>query len=108
LNSDAGFIEETGRASTGVVIRDMNGVVLVSAGRSLYHIASVLEAKALACLVGIRLARGWIHMPLCIGTDCMQLVHALEKDDQDRSRWAGLLKEIRDVMLLLPDVKIVL
>jgi hypothetical protein len=30
LNVDAGFVEETGRASAGVVIRDMNGGILLS------------------------------------------------------------------------------
>jgi hypothetical protein len=56
LNSDVGFINEIGRASSGLVIRDMNGAVLLSVGRSLFHVESVLEVEALVCLKGIQLA----------------------------------------------------
>jgi ribonuclease HI len=106
LNLDAGFIDETGRASTGVIIRDVHGKVLLSAWRSLYHIASVVEAEALACLEGLCLARQWISLPLCVETDCKQLVQALEKEDQDRSSWAGLIKELKGAIQLLPEVRL--
>jgi hypothetical protein len=60
-SSDAGFITETGRAGTGVLIRDVHGEVIISAWRSLHHVASVVEAEVLPCLEGLRLARpmGW-------------------------------------------------
>jgi hypothetical protein len=39
----------TGMASTGVVVRDKSGNVLLSAWRTLNNIASAEEAEALAC-----------------------------------------------------------
>jgi hypothetical protein len=44
LNSDAGYRPDTGEASTGVVIRDSQGKVLLSAWRPLRHVASIEEA----------------------------------------------------------------
>jgi hypothetical protein len=40
LNTDVGFCIDTGKASTWVVVRDMNGKVLLSAWRSLNHVDS--------------------------------------------------------------------
>jgi hypothetical protein len=36
----------------------------------------------------------------------MQLVQAQEKDDQSQSNWVGLLKELKEAIQLLPEVKI--
>jgi hypothetical protein len=41
-----------------------------------------------------------------VETDCKQLVQALEKEDQDRSSWAGLIKELKGAIQLLPEVRL--
>jgi hypothetical protein len=55
LNTDAGFCADTGKASSGIVVRDINGKVLLSAWRTQDHMASAKESEAVTCLEGIRL-----------------------------------------------------
>jgi hypothetical protein len=47
LNTDVGFCIDTGKASTRVVVQDMNGNVLLSTWRSLTHIVSADGNKSL-------------------------------------------------------------
>jgi len=61
LNVDASFIEETGQASTGAVVRNHQGHVLVSAWRVLFDCFSVEEAKFAACCEGLRLVSQRCH-----------------------------------------------
>jgi hypothetical protein len=79
LNTDAGYHPDMGEASTGVVVRDNHGKVLLSAWRSLRNVASVKEAEGEACLQGIRLTAKWIRQPTLVETDCTTLIHALGK-----------------------------
>uniref|UniRef100_A0A0E0JQ38 RNase H type-1 domain-containing protein n=1 Tax=Oryza punctata TaxID=4537 RepID=A0A0E0JQ38_ORYPU len=51
VNVNAAFIEDTGEASAGIIVRDCRGLV-----------------EALACLEGLRVAMEWIHMPLAAGS----------------------------------------
>jgi hypothetical protein len=58
VNIDAGFCYLSGTASTGVVVRDDTGKVLLTAWKALRHCASPEEAEAEAYLQGIRLVSG--------------------------------------------------
>jgi ribonuclease HI len=60
LYTDAGFRHHTGEASTGVVVRDNQRKVLLSAWRSLKHVASMEDAETEACLEGLCLVAEWI------------------------------------------------
>jgi ribonuclease HI len=76
LNTDAGFCENTGGASFGVVVRDSQGQALLSAWGTWSHVTSAEEAEALACLEGIRLMIERIGRPTVVETDCESLVAA--------------------------------
>jgi hypothetical protein len=80
-NTDAGYCPNTGDASSGIVIRDRNGRVLLSAWRTWEHMASAEEAEAVTWLEGIRLAVEWVRMPLVIESDCIELIKALGRDN---------------------------
>jgi hypothetical protein len=103
LNSDAGYRLDTGRASTGVMVSDSQGMVLLSAWQSLENFASVDEAEA--CLQGIRLARVWIDQPMIVEADCVGLIKALMMGVQSRAPWAGVISEIRVVGQLPPECR---
>jgi hypothetical protein len=81
LNADAGFRAANGDASTGVIIRDSDVKVLLTAWRSLRNMVFVEAAEAEACLHGERLMMEWIKQPLLVESDCQVLVHALEGDE---------------------------
>jgi hypothetical protein len=67
INTDAGFCLRTGVASTGIVARGEDGIVLLTAWRFLHHCGSPEEAEAF--LEGIRLAVEWIRQPICVESD---------------------------------------
>jgi hypothetical protein len=91
LNIDAGYHPDMGEASTGVVVRDNHGKVLLSAWRSLRNVTSVEEAEAEACLHGIRLTTEWIRQPTLVEANCATLIHALGKVVDSQSQWAGVI-----------------
>ena len=55
LNVGASFIEATGQASTGVVVRNHQGHVVVSAWRVLFDCSLAEEAEFAVCCEGLRL-----------------------------------------------------
>jgi ribonuclease HI len=107
LNPGAGYYPNTGKASTGIVVRDIHGRVLISTWRSLDNIASVDEAEVEACLQGIRLARVWIGQPTVIATDCAGLIKALSLGVQSRAQGASVISEKCVVAQLLPEYRFV-
>jgi hypothetical protein len=40
---------------------------------------------------------------VCVKTDCENLIHAINREGEDRSRWASVIKEIQTMRSLLPD-----
>jgi ribonuclease HI len=102
LNTDAGYCPRSGLASLGVVVRDAEGKVLLTAWKVLRRCDSAEEAEAEACLEGLRLLVEWIKQPSYLESDCATLVHALVGNEETRSRWAGILSEIHAVKALLP------
>jgi hypothetical protein len=101
MNTDASFSEQTGEASSGVVIQDAEGSILLSAWKTLENMASVEEAEA--CLEGSRLAVEWIKLPILIESDCAELVKALGTGGGRWSRWVGTISEIKAVSRLLQE-----
>jgi hypothetical protein len=59
INVDASSVPETGCAGTSVVPRDNAGRIKLTAWQALFNCASAVEAEALACVDGIRLASQW-------------------------------------------------
>jgi ribonuclease HI len=102
LNTDAGFCPLSGKASTGIVVRDTDGQALLTAWRSLQHCRSPEEAEAEACLEGMRLVAEWIRQPTCVESDCLSLTNALNNGAEARAGWAGI-SEIQAIGTILPE-----
>jgi ribonuclease HI len=104
LNTDAGFV--AGEASARIVARNAEGEVLLSAWRTLRHCSLADEAEAEACLEGLRLMTEWIKQSVCVESDCLNLVRAMEKKEASRSSWDGILLEIQAVSSLLQEYNV--
>ncbi|TVU30076.1 hypothetical protein EJB05_21682, partial [Eragrostis curvula] len=63
IDVDASFIEESGPASAGIIIRDYAGNVIISTWRLLFHCTSAEEAELQACREGLRLGLEWSQLP---------------------------------------------
>jgi hypothetical protein len=85
LNTDADFWPDMGWASTGLVIHDHVGKVLLTTWRWLRNCGSPEEAEAEACLQGVRLVSEWIRQPTEVESDCQMLVRRLMSNVQDMS-----------------------
>ncbi|GJN35111.1 hypothetical protein PR202_gb23849 [Eleusine coracana subsp. coracana] len=85
INTDASFCATSGRASVRIVVRDDNGLVLLSAWRLLRGCVSVEEAEGEACLEGVRLMAEWIRQPARVESDCAALMGALKSEAPNRS-----------------------
>jgi ribonuclease HI len=83
VNSDAGFCKDTGTAGCGVVARNEDGEVILTA----WHCGSPEQAEA--CLDAVRLASEWIRQPICLESDCSVIVNAIKMNDSSRACWAG-------------------
>jgi hypothetical protein len=93
-------------ASTGIVVRDSDGDVVLSAWSWLRHCASPEEAEDEACLQGVRLINEWIKQPTEIEMDCLALVRCLKRPATDRATWARVVEEIRAACSLLPQFRV--
>jgi ribonuclease HI len=100
VNSDAGFCKDTGTAGCGVVARNEDGEVILTA----WHCGSPEQAEA--CLDAVRLASEWIRQPICLESDCSVIVNAIKMNDSSRACWAGTTAETVAVSRLLPDCKV--
>jgi hypothetical protein len=101
LNIDAGFCSSSDMAGTGVVVRDPDGKVLLTAWQFLRHCGSPEEAEADACLQELILLMEWIKQPTCFESDCLGLIKAMGANLTPRSDWAGIIAEIQATRNLL-------
>ena len=62
-----------------MVIRDHQGMVLLSGWRAIFNAVSTEEVEALACLEGIRLAASWERKRAVLESDCEIVIKSLHK-----------------------------
>jgi hypothetical protein len=68
-----------------MILRDDVGQVIFSSCRSLTRCDDPLEAEVRACLEGLELALQHSQFPIIIGTDCVQIVTAVQDRQLNRS-----------------------
>ncbi|KAF8641494.1 hypothetical protein HU200_067803 [Digitaria exilis] len=79
VNVDGSFVEQTGEAGVGVI-------------RVIFRCASALEAEALSCVEGLRLATQWAQEPVVLEMDCKCVVEAM-KSGEGRSEVVQVKRE---------------
>uniref|UniRef100_K3YMM7 RNase H type-1 domain-containing protein n=1 Tax=Setaria italica TaxID=4555 RepID=K3YMM7_SETIT len=93
INVNASYIEETGQASAGYLVRNDQGVVIVSGWRLLFHCSSADEAELLACKEGLAIAQQWSHEPAVPETDSANCVAGIAWKKLERSIMAAILQD---------------
>jgi hypothetical protein len=63
INVDGSFVAETGAGGIGVVARDSDDKILMTAWSTLFQCEDAAEVEARACEEGLRLAGQWITGP---------------------------------------------
>lgn len=110
INVDGAFVSQTSKGSVGIVIRDHECNVLLSAWSVMRHCTSAEEVEATACrdvMVLIKLANEWIKMPLILETDCANVSSVLKATEEDRSQLWNIFQEARLALALSHKYQIV-
>ena len=106
LNVDASFIMETGQASTGAVIRNHQGTVILSAWRVLFDCSSAEEAEFAACYYGLHVASQWCQAPLLLESDSSICIRSLSSNEMERSLMVSWIIDAKDLMSAIGYVKL--
>lgn len=93
-NFDSSFDRYTFRSCSGVMVRDISGVVLVS--RSIIHqnVASPFMAEAIACFWVIRTCKEGNWSDVEIEGDALSIIKKCKSNNEDRSEIRALIKNI--------------
>jgi ribonuclease HI len=104
-NVDGSFVSQSGEAGVGVVVRDSEGQVILTAWRVIFRCQDAVEAEALACLEGLRLAAQWVQGSIILESDCARVIQAMQQKE-DRSALRFILEEAKDQAQVLVDWRI--
>ena len=106
LNVDGSFVEASGEAGVGMILRDADGQVIFLSCQVLFHYSDALEAELVACLEGLSLTRQWSALPISLETDCSTAASLVRTTTPDRSRYVYLIAEVRRLIEDGGDVKV--
>lgn len=95
FNIDGRFSDSDGKGGWGVVARDSDGDVCVSAAGRLDFAQDVLHTEAEACLKAMTIAQEWGMTRVHIETDAQMLVKAVTSKEYDLAPNGVLFREIR-------------
>jgi hypothetical protein len=105
INVDAGFTDLDRQGTTGVVVRDHNGRLIVGQALWYEHAASSLIMEAMAIRDGVRLALDRSFPSVEIETDAQVVLKLLEDPDGGRSEIASICQEIKELSGFVPSIK---
>ncbi|CAL1398314.1 unnamed protein product [Linum trigynum] len=94
MNSDAGLLGQQG-VGFGCVIRDSSGNFCGATAKKERGICRPIEAEAKAIIMGIREANRRGLSPFIVETDCLRLIHKLEKEENDTTELGIWCEEIK-------------
>jgi ribonuclease HI len=97
LNTDGSF-DNKGDAGAGMVVRDHDGNIILSACRKLQSCRDPLGAELHAIMEGLSLAIHWCNLPILVETDCLESVKMLKSEVVDRFVHAPMVEEIKTVL----------
>ena len=73
----------------------------------MFQCTSAEEAELLACKEGLWLAHQWCDSPVNLESDCSSCVAALAKHEINRSIYASLVEDSKNIMRMLENVRLV-
>ncbi|RLN32801.1 hypothetical protein C2845_PM03G31430 [Panicum miliaceum] len=107
VNVDGAFDSVSGEAGIGIVIRNHEGTVQLTAWK---HIRAGRDAEEVECLAGregLILAAEWCHGKAILETDCIALVNWLNSSAGTRPRDSFILDELREAGSRLPEWRVI-
>ena len=100
INIDGSFHAETGTGGWGFVVRDNQGDVRGSGAGCLRHVATAVQAEAMACSEAMQAAVEWGMTDIIVETDCQSLVRAVQGTEFDLAPEGVIFKDLRLFALL--------
>jgi hypothetical protein len=97
-NSDGSFITETQSGSTGVVIRDHNGKVIIAAGKILPLCGSAVEAEAMGLLHAAHLANSKTSDKIIFELDCATVVKDMPLGNDSLSQLRSIYGDVSSML----------
>ncbi|KQK03673.1 hypothetical protein BRADI_2g09225v3 [Brachypodium distachyon] len=98
LNIDASFIQSSGAAAWGGVLRDDRGGVIASGWDIITNCQSAEMAEGVACFEGIKFARSCSSRPIIVESDCQSLIQTLADPASPRSLLRPVIEEIQQLI----------
>ena len=103
VNVDGAF-SDRGESSFGVVVRDENAEVRLSAWGVLHNASSAEEVELMACREGLKLVERWAPQPAILESDCLTAINLLSKPGAQMSPSTFIIKETVEIARRLPAV----
>jgi hypothetical protein len=103
LNFDAGFSKEHNLGSWGAVLRDENGKPLLTAWGRIDHCQNAEMAEAIVGVQSIKAILPICVKPVHIENDYAEVIGALKTEAFDKSAISVLIREMRELLNLVPD-----
>jgi ribonuclease HI len=93
INVDGAFDESCGEGATGVVVRDINGRVVLTAWSFFQSRGSAEEMEATACKEGLIIAADWCPQSVILETDYSTVTSMLAARDGGRTMLKFIIDE---------------
>jgi hypothetical protein len=106
VNVDAGWDVATKQVGLGLIIRDHRGRVILTEWKFLPGCISAEEAKALACLDGIKQAIKLQCINVTVEIDCTRVVQIMNSVSYDRSPSWCVHLEVQELLKIYRHIKV--
>ena len=101
INFNGPIFESSGRAGLGVVVRDVEGMVIVALSHNIQLPSSVDSAEALAAQRAIILAQEISLTQVVVEGDSLKVIAAINSPKQSRTQWGHVIEDIKKASLCL-------
>ena len=101
INFDGAIFENFGRAGLGVVVRDVEGMVIAALSQNIQLPSSVDSVEALAARCAIILAQEISLTQVVVEGDSLKVIAAINNPKQSRTQWGHIIEDIKKASLCL-------
>ena len=101
INFDGTIFESSGRAGLGVVVKDMEGMVIAALSQNIQLPNSVDSIEALAARRAIILAQEISLTQVVMEGDSLKVIAAINSLKQSRTQWGYVIEDIKKASLCL-------
>ena len=101
INFDGAIFENFGRAGLGVVVRDVEGMVIAALSQNIRLPSSVDSVEALAARRVIILAQEISLTQVVVEGDSLKVIAAINSPKQSRTQWGHIIEDIKKASLCL-------